>query len=133
MKRRVVEWLFFFIIICCNFAFLCSLCESAFISSSEAASGHDLKPLMKEKQVKSHVFKSHERTFKGLHEALYSRDVQEEKKVIVDKNKKGKGSYGGGDLLRPRTKKSSGANLKSSSTKLLRYVMVGLLSAMFFF
>ncbi|XVF35584.1 hypothetical protein REPUB_Repub18cG0158500 [Reevesia pubescens] len=130
MKRRVVEWLFF--IICCNIALLYSLSESAFISSETAARHNRLKPVIKEKQLKN------ERSnFKGLHEALYlRRDVkeeeeEEEKKVIIDENKKGKGSYGGGDLLRPRSKKSGANSLLLNS--LLRHVTVGSLAIMFFF
>ncbi|XVF89298.1 hypothetical protein PTKIN_Ptkin19aG0119000 [Pterospermum kingtungense] len=128
---RVVKWLFF--ILFCNAFLYSSLGESGFISS-DATAGHDLKPLVKEGQRKNHVFMS-ERT-SGLHEAL---KIGKEKKLeIEDENKKGKGSYGGGDILRPRSKKS-GANplmLKSSSlisTLLLRCVVLGLLPIIFFF
>ncbi|XVF48385.1 hypothetical protein PTKIN_Ptkin03bG0186200 [Pterospermum kingtungense] len=146
--KRVVEWLFFFfiIIICCNNTLIYSLSteNSGIISSSERASGHDdhVKPSIKQKQLNKNVFKSHGRTLKGLNEARYLRDVievEEENKAITDQNKKGKGSYGGGDLLRPRGKKS-GANsslLKPSSggllsLLLLRIGILGLLATIFF-
>ncbi|XP_022751799.1 uncharacterized protein LOC111300434 [Durio zibethinus] len=124
--RRVVEWLItFFFVICCN-ALLCSSAEAA---------GHDLKPLMKEKQLRN-VFKSQRTSFKGLHEALY---VGKQKKLAIDdQNKIAKGTYTGGGHLRSRSKKN-GANslmLKSSSllsALLFRYVIVGLLVTMFFF
>ncbi|KAK6274094.1 hypothetical protein POUND7_011177 [Theobroma cacao] len=132
MKRRVVQWLFF--ITCCN-ALLHSFCESSAFTSPDAAAHDGIKPpLMKEKQPKN-VYRS-QRTFKDLHEALYLRDVREEQEVI-DHNKKGKGTYGGGDLLRPRSKRS-GANsflLKPSSllSVVLRYGTLGLLSSMFLY
>ncbi|XP_021277303.1 uncharacterized protein LOC110411464 [Herrania umbratica] len=132
MKRRVVQWLFF---ITCSNALLHSFCESRAFTSPGAAAHAGIKPpLMKEKQPKN-VNRS-QRTFNGLHEALYLRDVWKEKKVI-DHNKKGKGTYGGGDLLRPRGKRS-GANsllLKPSSLLLvvLRYGILGLLSSMFLY
>ena len=79
------------------------------------------------------VFKNTQRTsFKGLHDETHYVDGNDHQ------NKKGKGSYGGGDLLRPRPRKSGASSLllKSSSllsTLLLRYVILGLLPIMFFF
>ncbi|XVE53633.1 hypothetical protein DITRI_Ditri03aG0018600 [Diplodiscus trichospermus] len=130
--RRVVEWLFF--IICFGALLYSSFGESGFNSSETA--GHDPRPLMKEKQLKN-VFESRRTSIKVSQEALY---VEKERKLLVinDQNKKGKGTYGGGDLLRPRSKKN-GANsllLKSSSllpTLLLRFVTPWLLLTIFFF
>ncbi|OMO90851.1 hypothetical protein COLO4_18832 [Corchorus olitorius] len=126
MKRRIVEWLFF--VICCNTLLLqFSLCtETSFTSSKHE--GRQLKNVYNPSK------------FKGLQGALHltRMDVENGKKVnIIDENKKGKGSYGGGDLLRPRNKKNGANSSQIKSTSLfsavLRFGFLGLLPSIFYF
>ncbi|XP_039051304.1 uncharacterized protein LOC120192621 [Hibiscus syriacus] len=120
MKRRILQWIIFITLYISS--------DRAFISSSEAAV-NDLKPLMKGRQLKS-VFKDHGTRIKGLHEAIELEVVEREKEVIVDEKKKGgKGSYGGGDLPRPRARKGGANPLHPTPFALLAL----LLPTLFFF
>ncbi|MFQ6666915.1 hypothetical protein Gotur_033108 [Gossypium turneri] len=135
MKRKVVKWLLFFfvvVVICSNNSLVHSSSEAVpFISSSKVSGHHYVNPLMEEKQLNKNVFKRHGRMLKTLHnEEINTREDAGEE------NRKGKGTYGGGDLLRPRARKS-GANslLLKSSPLMLRYLLlIGFhLATIFFF
>ncbi|MBA0574282.1 hypothetical protein Golob_001502 [Gossypium lobatum] len=165
MKRRVVKWLLFFffvvVVICSNNSLVHSSSEAVpFISSSKVSGHHYVNPLMEEKQLskstlsishihifefellkklddkisarfENNVFKRHGRMLKTLHnEEINTREDAGEE------NRKGKGTQGGGDLLRPRARKS-GANslLLKSSPFMLRYLLlIGFhLATIFFF
>ncbi|KAK8505372.1 hypothetical protein V6N13_045811 [Hibiscus sabdariffa] len=116
MKRRILQWIIFIML---------------YFSSEGEAAVNGLKPLMKGRLLKS-VVKDHGTTMKDLHEAIQFKVVQREKEVIVDEKKKGgKGSTGGGDLLRPRARKG-GANSLHPTTP-LRFALLGLLLPTLFF
>ncbi|KAK8602558.1 hypothetical protein V6N13_057810 [Hibiscus sabdariffa] len=118
MRRRILQWIIFIMLY--------------FSSEGEAAgNGLGLEPLMKGRLLKS-VVKDHGTTIKDFHEAIQLKVVQREKEVIVDEKKKGgKGSTGGGDLLRPRARKG-GANSLHPTTP-LRFALLGLLLPTLFF
>ncbi|KAK9213560.1 hypothetical protein WN943_002948 [Citrus x changshan-huyou] len=140
--KRVTLVCFLFII-CCN-ALSSSSSESTLISK-----GGDYRPLANDKQLikigyGDKILKSYEvvkksRAIKGLSEVLnLETKVSKGKEGIVINNRSKKankgGVYGGGDLLRPRSKKGgcSSLRLNSSSSLASKTLALGLLFFVFF-
>ncbi|KAJ0031700.1 hypothetical protein Pint_14374 [Pistacia integerrima] len=108
MKRVLSVWLFFFLICCTAPPYSSS--ESTL--TSKAADGFGSK-VMKSKP-------------KEVHEALHLGNIGKGKEAFHQMKKSDKGVYGGGDMLRPRSKKggaSSSLVLKSSSLVLWTLVI----------
>ncbi|KAL9445501.1 hypothetical protein AB3S75_018490 [Citrus x aurantiifolia] len=139
--KRVTLVCFLFII-CCN-ALSSSSSESTLISK-----GGDYRPLANDKQLikigygdkilKSYAVVKKSRAIKGLSEVLnLETKVSKGKEGIGINNrskKANKGVYGGGDLLRARSKKGgcSSLRLNSSSSLAFKTLALGLLFFVFF-
>ncbi|KAK2646792.1 hypothetical protein Ddye_021987 [Dipteronia dyeriana] len=143
IKRVVFAFVWFFFFICCKAASYSSpestftskaadSCKQLAIEETHYKNGYGSKLLMKPN-------KESDNPNKKLQEAIHLGNVERagnDHELIYQLKKANRGIYGGGDLLRPRSKKGAASSLIASSSSFLtiafRAVTTGLLVFVFF-